>query len=115
MTQPTRRIDYDRQTHDYAMFLDEQFIGFAATYHAAETTLDQVVADRLEWQARADRAAKLALVGLMQTLGLEGAKHDIRVNCLAPGPIGELGAGEGDHLARRDGAGGGLHHRRCGQ
>lgn len=29
-------------------------------------------------------AAKLALVGLMQTLGLEGAKHNIRVNCLAP-------------------------------
>jgi NAD(P)-dependent dehydrogenase (short-subunit alcohol dehydrogenase family) len=29
-------------------------------------------------------AAKLALVGLMQTLGLEGAKYDIRVNCLAP-------------------------------
>ncbi len=29
-------------------------------------------------------AAKLALVGLMQTLSLEGAKSDIRVNCLAP-------------------------------
>ncbi len=29
-------------------------------------------------------AAKLALVGLMQTLSIEGAKHDIRVNCLAP-------------------------------
>ena len=29
-------------------------------------------------------AAKLALVGLMQTLSLEGAKNDIRVNCLAP-------------------------------
>jgi NAD(P)-dependent dehydrogenase (short-subunit alcohol dehydrogenase family) len=29
-------------------------------------------------------AAKLALVGLMQTLSLEGAKYDIRVNCLAP-------------------------------
>jgi NAD(P)-dependent dehydrogenase (short-subunit alcohol dehydrogenase family) len=28
--------------------------------------------------------AKMALVGLMQTLSLEGAKHDIRVNCLAP-------------------------------
>jgi NAD(P)-dependent dehydrogenase (short-subunit alcohol dehydrogenase family) len=29
-------------------------------------------------------AAKLALVGLMQTLSLEGLKNDIRVNCLAP-------------------------------
>ncbi len=29
-------------------------------------------------------AAKMALVGLMQTLGLEGAKHNIHVNCLAP-------------------------------
>jgi NAD(P)-dependent dehydrogenase (short-subunit alcohol dehydrogenase family) len=29
-------------------------------------------------------AAKMALVGLMQTLGLEGAKANIKVNCLAP-------------------------------
>ncbi|WP_067272174.1 SDR family NAD(P)-dependent oxidoreductase [Mitsuaria sp. 7] len=29
-------------------------------------------------------AAKMAVVGLMQTLALEGAKYDIRVNCLAP-------------------------------
>ncbi len=28
--------------------------------------------------------AKMALVGLMQTLGIEGVKSDIRVNCLAP-------------------------------
>jgi NAD(P)-dependent dehydrogenase (short-subunit alcohol dehydrogenase family) len=29
-------------------------------------------------------AAKMALVGLMQTLSIEGEKHGIRVNCLAP-------------------------------
>ncbi len=29
-------------------------------------------------------AAKMALVGFMQTLALEGVKHNIRVNCLAP-------------------------------
>jgi NAD(P)-dependent dehydrogenase (short-subunit alcohol dehydrogenase family) len=29
-------------------------------------------------------AAKMALVGLMQTLSIEGARDNIRVNCLAP-------------------------------
>jgi NAD(P)-dependent dehydrogenase (short-subunit alcohol dehydrogenase family) len=29
-------------------------------------------------------AAKMALVGLMQTLALEGARYNIKVNCLAP-------------------------------
>jgi NAD(P)-dependent dehydrogenase (short-subunit alcohol dehydrogenase family) len=29
-------------------------------------------------------AAKMALVGLMQTLGIEGEKSNVRVNCLAP-------------------------------
>jgi NAD(P)-dependent dehydrogenase (short-subunit alcohol dehydrogenase family) len=29
-------------------------------------------------------AAKMALVGLMQTLALEGGKHNVRVNCIAP-------------------------------
>jgi NAD(P)-dependent dehydrogenase (short-subunit alcohol dehydrogenase family) len=32
-------------------------------------------------------AAKMALVGLMQTLALEGASRDVRVNCLAPSAI----------------------------
>ena len=38
-------------------------------------------------------AAKMALVGLMQTLALEGAKHDIRVNCLAPTAATRMTAG----------------------
>jgi NAD(P)-dependent dehydrogenase (short-subunit alcohol dehydrogenase family) len=38
-------------------------------------------------------AAKLALVGLMQTLALEGAKYDIRVNCLAPSAATGMTAG----------------------
>src|SRR5512147_333839 len=38
-------------------------------------------------------AAKLALVGLMQTLALEGAKNDIRVNCLAPTAATRMTAG----------------------
>ena len=29
-------------------------------------------------------AAKMALVGFMQSLALEGAKHNVRVNCIAP-------------------------------
>ena len=35
----------------------------------------------------------MALVGLMQTLALEGAKYDIRVNCLAPTAATRMTAG----------------------
>jgi len=38
-------------------------------------------------------AAKMAVVGLMQTLSLEGAKYDIRVNCLAPTAATRMTAG----------------------
>ena len=38
-------------------------------------------------------AAKMALVGLMQTLALEGAKRDIRVNCIAPSASTAMTAG----------------------
>lgn len=48
-------------------------------------------------------AAKMALVGLMQTLSLEGARYDIRVNCIAPTAAtqmldGLLPQAELDHL-----------------
>ena len=38
-------------------------------------------------------AAKMALVGLMQTLSLEGEKHNIRVNALAPTAATDMTAG----------------------
>lgn len=38
-------------------------------------------------------AAKMALVGLMQTLALEGKKYDIRVNCLSPSAATQMTAG----------------------
>jgi NAD(P)-dependent dehydrogenase (short-subunit alcohol dehydrogenase family) len=38
-------------------------------------------------------AAKMALVGLMQTLAIEGEKYDIRVNCLAPSAATQMTAG----------------------
>jgi NAD(P)-dependent dehydrogenase (short-subunit alcohol dehydrogenase family) len=49
-------------------------------------------------------AAKMALVGLMQTLAIEGAKYDIRVNCLAPTAATRMTDGvlSPDSLARLD-------------
>jgi NAD(P)-dependent dehydrogenase (short-subunit alcohol dehydrogenase family) len=38
-------------------------------------------------------AAKMALVGLMQTLALEGEKYGIRVNCLAPSAATQMTKG----------------------
>lgn len=46
-------------------------------------------------------AAKMALVGLMNTLSIEGAKYDIRVNCLAPTAATQMLEGllPAEHLA----------------
>lgn len=38
-----KEIVYDRETHDYAMYLDGELVGFARTYHEAEVTLDQLI------------------------------------------------------------------------
>lgn len=49
-------------------------------------------------------AAKMALVGLMQTLAIEGAKYNIRVNCLAPTAATQMTEGilGSDQLAALD-------------
>ena len=49
-------------------------------------------------------AAKMALVGLMQTLAIEGQRYDIRVNCLAPTAATQMTHGiiSEEHLALLD-------------
>lgn len=42
-----KEIKYDRETRDYAMYLDGELIGFARTYQEAETTLDALVYELL--------------------------------------------------------------------
>ena len=42
-----KEIVYDRDTRDYAMYLDGELVGFARTYHEAEVTLDQLVYELL--------------------------------------------------------------------
>lgn len=38
-----KEIQYDRETRDYAMYLDGLLVGFARTHHEAEVTLNQTV------------------------------------------------------------------------
>ncbi len=62
-------------------------------------------------------AAKLALVGLMQTLAIEGEKHDIRVNCLAPTAATRMTEAlfPADMLQAFEARGGGARHAGAGQ
>lgn len=52
-----KEIVYDRETHDYAMYLDGELIGFARTYHAAEVMLDQLVYELLTHNFAGDNNA----------------------------------------------------------
>jgi hypothetical protein len=45
-----KEIVYDRETRDYAMYLDGELVGFARTYHEAEVTLDQLVFELISGQ-----------------------------------------------------------------
>lgn len=42
-----KEIVYDRETHDYAMYLDGELVGFARTYEEAVTALNQLVLELL--------------------------------------------------------------------
>lgn len=45
-----KEIVYDRETRDYACYLDGELIGFARNYHEAETILDQLVFELMTGQ-----------------------------------------------------------------
>lgn len=38
-----KKIVFDRETRDYALYLDGELVGFARSYLEAEVTLDQLV------------------------------------------------------------------------
>lgn len=44
---PVKSIEYDRESHDYKLTLDGQFIGYARSYVDGEATLDRIILDRL--------------------------------------------------------------------
>ena len=45
-----KEIVFDRDSRDYAMYLDGELVGFARTYHEAEMTLDQLMFELLNGQ-----------------------------------------------------------------
>ena len=45
-----KEIVYDRETHDYAMYLDGELVGFARTDPEAEVTLAQLVFELISGQ-----------------------------------------------------------------
>lgn len=42
-----KNIVFDRESRDYAMYLDGELVGFSRTYYEAEVTLDQLVFELL--------------------------------------------------------------------
>jgi hypothetical protein len=40
-----KQIVYDRETKDFAMYLDGEFVGYALTYLEAEVTLNELALD----------------------------------------------------------------------
>jgi hypothetical protein len=52
-----KRIIYDPETRDFAMYLDGELVGFARTYQEAEATLDELISELLYERARLHREA----------------------------------------------------------
>ncbi len=68
-TQPlTKTIRYDRETRDFAMYLDGAYVGSRATHDQAETALDQLASDEL---AHAASPIAAAVEGALERLATE--------------------------------------------
>lgn len=63
-----KSIRYDRQSKDFACYLDGEFVGYAASYSAGEALLDQIAYDLLAGGAVLS-AAQLELTGPFAPLG----------------------------------------------
>lgn len=63
-----KSIRYDRQSKDFACYLDGEFVGYAASYSAGEALLDQIAYDLLADGAVLS-AAQLELTGPFAPLG----------------------------------------------
>lgn len=46
--QHQKAIVYDRETRDFALYLNGELVGFARTYQEGEATLDALITERLE-------------------------------------------------------------------
>lgn len=44
----TKRIEYDRETKDFSMYLDEEYVGSRRTRAEAEAELDRLAYDLLK-------------------------------------------------------------------
>lgn len=52
-----KQIIYDRTTRDFALYLDDELVGYARTYSEGETTLNELVLSILQHQALAESEA----------------------------------------------------------
>jgi len=52
-----KEIVFDRESRDYAMYLDGELVGYARTYHEAEITLDELVFELMSHGATATASA----------------------------------------------------------
>jgi hypothetical protein len=57
-----KEIVWDRETHDFAMYLDGELVGFTRTYTEAEVTLDQLVLELISGEYFREQHARPAEV-----------------------------------------------------